>query len=39
MSLISAQNIIALWQGERPASVCNPAVWDSAPNLRLKRGV
>ena len=38
MSLISAQNVIALWQGERPASVCNPAVWDS-PCLRLKRGI
>ena len=35
MSLISAQNVIALWQGERPTSVCNAAVWD-APNLRLK---
>lgn len=35
MSLISAQNVIALWRGERPASVCNPAVWDS-PNLRLR---
>ena len=36
MSLISAQNVIALWQGERPASVCNPAVWAS-PALRLQR--
>jgi phosphoglycerate dehydrogenase-like enzyme len=34
MSLLSAQNILSLLRGERSASVCNPAVWDS-PALRL----
>jgi phosphoglycerate dehydrogenase-like enzyme len=35
MSLISAENILALWRGNRAVSVCNPAVWDS-PALRLR---
>lgn len=34
MSLQSALNIVALLRGDRSASVCNPAVWDS-PALRL----
>ena len=36
MSLISAENIAALWAGKRPPSVCNPQVWNS-PVLRLRR--
>lgn len=33
MSLLSAESILTLLRGARPASVCNPAVWDS-PRLR-----
>jgi D-3-phosphoglycerate dehydrogenase / 2-oxoglutarate reductase len=36
MSTMSAQNIIALWAGRCPDTVCNPAVWQS-PHLRLTR--
>ena len=36
MSNMSAQNIIDLWAGQRPQTVCNPAVWQS-PQLRLTR--
>lgn len=35
MSRMSAENIIVLWAGKRPPSVCNPRVWDSAA-LRLR---
>ena len=35
MSLLSAEAVIDLSQDRRPASVCNPAVWDS-PALRAK---
>jgi phosphoglycerate dehydrogenase-like enzyme len=34
MSTMSAQNVIALWAGQRPGTVCNPAVWQSS-QLRL----
>ncbi len=36
MSAMSAQNIISLFAGNRPPSVCNPQVWNS-PALRLRR--
>jgi D-3-phosphoglycerate dehydrogenase len=36
MSAMSAQNILSLWAGNRPSSVCNPQVWNS-PALRLRR--
>jgi len=36
MSAMSAQNILELWAGQRPSTVCNPQVWKS-PALRLKR--
>jgi phosphoglycerate dehydrogenase-like enzyme len=35
MSLQSAENVLAALRGERPVSVCNPAVWD-APTLRIQ---
>ncbi len=35
MSRLSAQSVIDLYQGRRPAAVCNPAVWNS-PALRVK---
>jgi phosphoglycerate dehydrogenase-like enzyme len=34
MSDMSAQNILELFAGRRPSTVCNPQVW-SSPNLRL----
>lgn len=34
MSELSAEAVLRLMQGQRPASVCNPAVWE-ASNLRV----
>jgi len=35
MSRLSALHVLAVMRGERPASTCNPAVWDSA-HLRVR---